>query len=182
MIPEHLKKYDFKPSFFYKMKNGRFGINDEGVTKIAHQINMISQEATVQHLVTSENKTVCAVRICLRVKAQDNDIQDWEAVASSSTAEFEGATWEDRRKYHIAQMAMTRAKNAALSMAINMTDDDVQHIVEEIGFLDAKQSKRFGGAELDEVEPEPPEVEETDEEKAAKMNAMREKMKGLKKG
>ncbi len=176
MIPEHLKKLKFDPNGFFKMKNGNWGINDDLITQLAHQMGVEEQTATVEHMVVTEHKTVCSAKAGLIINGKK-----WEAVASVSSTEFATDKFEDRRKFHLAQMALTRAKNNALSMAMGLTNADVNEIA---AHLDIKFDKK-GKVNTEEM-PEPdevinsePEPTESPEEIKLKQEAMRARMNAM---
>ena len=129
---DHLTKYKFDPNTFYKMKNRgeeNWGISDDGITQILTQLSPKKVLATTEHTGITDRKTIVTVKVTI----ETNDGHTWEAVASVSSGEFEQNVWDDRRKYHLAQMAMTRAKNSAVQMAIGATNDDINEIAREIG-------------------------------------------------
>lgn len=173
MIPEHLKHITFNPLTFYKMKNKKvvnYGINDDGITEIARQIGLIGQEVTTEHLVSTEKRIVVTVRVSLNFA---NSVV-WEAVASAASTEFDKNDWDDRRKYHLAQMAMTRAKNNALMAAISATNADINMIADHLGIKGDDKTRTY---EDHGPEPDvPDEPEESEEEKKKQTDEMRKRM------
>jgi len=178
MMPDHLKHLKFDPTGFFRMKNGNWGINDDLVTQLAQQMEVEEQTATIEHMIMTEKKTICSAKAGLVIKGKR-----WEAVASVSSSEFTSGTFDDRRRHHLAQMAMTRAKNNALSMAMGMTNADVNAIA---AHLDIKFDKK-GKFQTQTEDPEPdeiikePEPIESPEETKKKLDTMREKMRTMKK-
>lgn len=179
MIPEHLKHIKFDPSTFYRMKNKKvinYGINDDGITQITRQIGIVGQEATTEHLALTEKRIVVTVQVTLHMGSGAK----WQAVASAASSEFDKNDWDDRRKYHLAQMAMTRAKNNALMAAISATNADINAIAIELGVTGNDKTTTY-----DEQSPEPDEpieVEETEEskeEKKKQQEEMRKRMKAM---
>jgi hypothetical protein len=118
------------------MKNGNFGINDDGITGLLRQVKCSSQITRTEHMIATEKRVSCAVCVTLEI-----DGNFWSAVASVGTNEFEKSEWEDRRKFHLAQMAMTRAKNNALMSALGITNADVNDIAKELGVIGDTKNK-----------------------------------------
>ena len=177
MIPEHLKHITFNPSTFYRMKNKKivnYGINDDGVTEIARQVGVVGQDATTEHLASTEKRVVVTVKVTLHM----NNGATWQAVASAASSEFDKNDWEDRRKFHLSQMAMTRAKNNALMAAISATNADINAIASHLGVTGDDKTTTY-----DEPSPEPDEPdepEESNEEQQKQQEEMRKRMKAMK--
>ena len=175
MIPEHLKHIKFDPSTFYRMKNKKaanYGINDDGITQIARQVGVIGQEATTEHLELTEKRIVVAVRVTLHM----NGGAIWQAVASAASSEFEQNDWEDRRRYHLAQMAMTRAKNNALMAAIGATNADINAIASDLGIKGEPTAYEDKSPEPESIVEE---TEESKEEQKKQQDDMRKRMKAM---
>ena len=177
MIPDHLTPFTFNPSTFYRMKNKKvinWGINDDGITELARQAHVIGQRATTEHLASTEKRIVVTVKVSLTLA--NNSV--WEAVASAASTEFDKNGWDDRRKYHLAQMAMTRAKNNAVLSAIGATNADINMIAEHLGIKGDDKTRTY---EDHGPEPDvPDEPEESEEEQKKKQEEMRKRMKAMK--
>ena len=177
MIPDHLTPFTFNPSTFYRMKNKKvvnWGINDDGITELARQAHVVGQRATTEHLASTEKRIVVTVKVSLTLA--NNSV--WEAVASAASTEFDHNEWDDRRKYHLAQMAMTRAKNNAVLSAIGATNADINMIAEHLGIKGDDKTRTY---EDHGPEPDvPDEPEESEEEQKKKQEEMRKRMKAMK--
>lgn len=177
MIPDHLTPFTFNPSTFYRMKNKKvvnWGINDDGITELARQAHVVGQRATTEHLASTEKRIVVTVKVSLTLA--NNSV--WEAVASAASTEFDHNEWDDRRKYHLAQMAMTRAKNNAVLSAIGATNADINMIAEHLGIKGDNKTRTY---EDHGPEPDvPDEPEESEEEQKKKQEEMRKRMKAMK--
>lgn len=177
MIPDHLTPFTFNPSTFYRMKNKKvinWGINDDGITELARQAHVIGQRATTEHLASTEKRIVVTVKVSLTLA--NNSV--WEAVASAASTEFDKNGWDDRRKYHLAQMAMTRAKNNAVLSAIGATNADINMIADHLGIKGDDKTRTY---EDHGPEPDvPDEPEESEEEQKKKQEEMRKRMKAMK--
>jgi hypothetical protein len=159
------------------MKNKKvinYGINDDGITELARQAHVVGQRATTEHLASTEKRIVVTVKVSLRLANGST----WEAVASAASTEFDKNEWDDRRKYHLAQMAMTRAKNNAVLSAIGATNADINMIAEHLGIKGDDKTRTY---EDHEPEPDvPDEPEESEEEQKKKQEEMRKRMKAMK--
>jgi hypothetical protein len=173
VIPDHLAPFTFNPSTFYRMKNKKvinYGINDDGITELARQAHVVGQRATTEHLASTEKRIVVTVKVSLRLANGST----WEAVASAASTEFDMNDWDDRRKYHLAQMAMTRAKNNAVLSAIGATNADINMIAEHLGIKGDDKTRTY---EDHGPEPDvPDEPEESEEEKKKQTDEMRKRM------
>lgn len=147
------------------MKNGNFGINDDGITGLLRQVKFTGQDTEVEHVTATEKRVMCFVRVALHI-----DDHYWSAVASVGSNEFENSEWTDRRKYHLAQMAMTRAKNNALMSALGITNADVNDIAQELGVTGDQKSKWQDDSLVPDV-PEEIEKHKTKEELEAEQKA-----------
>jgi hypothetical protein len=140
MIPEHLKNYNWLPAYFYKTPQGAVGINQLGIEEICKQAGLIGMSAKCPSCITSqETGPLITIGVELKFKSKkDGKIYSFESVASACWTEFTSKD-NDRRKYHLAQMARARAKEDALTSYIGASNADLDAIAQEVGWSEAKK-------------------------------------------
>jgi hypothetical protein len=172
MIPEHLKEFAWKREYFFDMKNtanvnGRWttiiswDINDAGIKAVVAATPEITGIKTNGSMVAGEGKnTTVLMMVTIVYKGME-----WSDAASATNEEFErrkkyrNETEDedkeekvDRRKFHIGQMAFTRALNRAVMSALGINQDDIVGIVKKLGM----KSTKLGRTRTVEAEPPTP--------------------------
>ena len=175
---DHLKKFQFKPEFFYFVKNKKtgevnWGLNGDGVIELIHQAGVTS--VRVDETAVPFGKDNLSINVVVKIRLPDGGW--WEACASVERGEFTANEdrWTDRRKYFMSQMAFSRARAAALEMALNISQSDLNELASEFGLSVDKVTRAEETVEPEPEEPEPPEEppEVAEEKKRAMLNLLR---------
>ena len=172
-IPEHLADFPWEVYHLYKPKTSKKFSTNKNFATDAIRIYDLTYNIELTHIIplTPTGKVLVAAKATVTRNGKEHT-----AYASVSTKMHEGG------QEHFAQLAGTRALNAAVDRAMFITEHDIDMIVEHLGGPQAILKGITYDDSDNNPEPDAPEETapaETDEEIRIKQTAMREKMKGL---